>query len=95
MAGWRQVVELAMTEEEIETLTALYGRRAGYRGPRCACVSREPVVPCRGTLGAHHQTVRAVWPTARCRPADGMLLGLRRIGTARCGQDASSLQPCD
>src|SRR5258707_14555908 len=37
MAGWRRAVELAMTDEEIERLTALprSSRRAGYRGRRC------------------------------------------------------------
>ncbi len=64
MAGWRQAVELAMTGEEIETLTALSRSRTepasrvsraamllGYREkPSFFAVGRR--------LGVHHQTVQ-------------------------------------
>src|SRR5215470_17636297 len=55
MAGWRQVVELAMTEGEVETLTAFSRSRSepagepGIAGGDAACLPREPVVLCRGT----------------------------------------------
>ena len=51
MAKWRQAVELALTDEEIEALTALSRsrtgtRQAGCRGPRC-CL---PIASCRRSL---------------------------------------------
>lgn len=40
MAGWRQAVELAMTDEEIETLTAVSRSRTepGVAGRDAACL---------------------------------------------------------
>ena len=79
MAGWRQAVELAMTGEEIETLTALSRSRTepasrvsraamllGYREkPSFFAVGRR--------LGVHHQTVQRCVerpsPMAHWRPS--------------------------
>ena len=77
MAGWRQAVELAMTGEEIETLTALSRSRTepasrvsraamllGYREkPSFFAVGRR--------LGVHHQTVPSSGPSpmAHWRPS--------------------------
>ena len=55
MAGWRQAVALAMTGEEIEALTALFGAvadrtgRPGVAGSDAARLSGEAIVLCRGT----------------------------------------------
>ena len=51
MARWRQAVELAMTEAEVETLTALSRSRTepGIAGSDAACLPRQCVVLCRGT----------------------------------------------
>ena len=63
MAGWRRAVELAMTAEEIETLTALSrSRTEAARGGRRRCCS--PIASSRRfcqmgqRLGVHHQTVQ-------------------------------------
>ena len=63
MAGWRRVVELAMTCEEIERLTALSRsrteRRAGIAGADAAGLSRDPSFCAVGQrVGVHHQTVQ-------------------------------------
>jgi transposase len=64
MAGWRQVVELAMTEEEIETLTALSRSRTepASRVSRAAMLLAYRENPSffavARRLGAHHQTVQ-------------------------------------
>ncbi len=65
MARWRQAVELAMTDEEIGTLTALSrsrtepARRVSRRAMLLA-YRETPVVLCGGTKTwrAHHQTVQ-------------------------------------
>ena len=53
MAGWRRAVELAMTGEEIETMTLFWGRgprrRAAWSGANAARLSPAAVVFCRGT----------------------------------------------
>src|SRR6478672_9842980 len=50
MAGWRRAVELAMTGEEIERLTALSRSRTepGIAGADAAGLSRESFVLCGG-----------------------------------------------
>src|SRR3974390_99916 len=64
MAGWRRAVELAMTAEEIETLTALSRSRteAGGRGERAQMLlayRQQPSFFAVGQkLGVHHQTVQ-------------------------------------
>ena len=65
MAGWRQAVELAMTGEEIETLTALSRSRTepASRVSRAAMLlgyQGEAVVLCPwdADFGVHHQTVQ-------------------------------------
>jgi transposase len=64
MAGWRQAVELAMTDEEIETLTALSRSRTepASRVARAAMLLayRENPSFCAVArrLGVHHQTVQ-------------------------------------
>ena len=70
MARWRQAVELAMTDEEIEVLTALSRSRTepASRVSRAAMLlglSREAIVLCRGTK-------------AWCASSDGP--ALRRTG---------------
>ena len=63
MAGWRQAVELAMTDEEIATLTALSRSRTepASRVSRAQMLLayRENASFCAvgGELGVHHQTV--------------------------------------
>src|SRR5262245_64698901 len=63
MAGWRQAVELAMTDEEIATLTALSRSRTepASRVSRAQMLLayRENPSFCAvgGELGVHHQTV--------------------------------------
>jgi transposase len=64
MAGWRQAVELAMTDEEIETLTALSRSRTepASRVSRAAMLIAYRETPSffavGQRLGAHHQTVQ-------------------------------------
>src|SRR6185312_5603760 len=64
MATWRQAVELAMTEEEIETLTALSRSRteSASRVSRAAMLlayRENPSFFAVGRrLGVHHQTVQ-------------------------------------
>jgi hypothetical protein len=64
MAGWRRAVELAMTGEEIETLTALSRSRteAARRVERAQMLlayRRQPSFFAVGQrLGVHHQTVQ-------------------------------------
>lgn len=53
MARWRQAVELAMTDEDIEALTVLSREdrtgEPGVAGRDAACLPRERVVLCGGT----------------------------------------------
>ena len=64
MAGWRRAVELAMTGEEIETLTALSRSRteAARRVERAQMLlayRQQPSFFAMGQrLGVHHQTVQ-------------------------------------
>jgi transposase len=64
MAGWRQAVELAMIDEEIETLTALSRSRTepASRVSRAAMLIAYRETPSffavGQRLGAHHQTVQ-------------------------------------
>ncbi|MDH2357026.1 IS630 family transposase [Bradyrhizobium sp. SSUT112] len=64
MAGWRQAVELAMSDEEIETLTALSRSRTepARRVSRAAMLLAYRETPSffavGRRLGAHHQTVQ-------------------------------------
>src|SRR5499427_10148576 len=64
MATWRQAVELAMTEKEIETLTALSRSRteSASRVSRAAMLlayREDPSFFAVGRrLGVHHQTVQ-------------------------------------
>ena len=65
MAGWRRVVELAMTGEEIERLTALSRSRTepgepGIAGADAAGLSRKYPSFCAvgQRVGVHHQTVQ-------------------------------------
>src|SRR6266567_6100029 len=64
MARWRQAVELAMTEEEIETLTALSRSRTepASRVSRAAMLlayrEKASFFAVAQRLGAHHQTVQ-------------------------------------
>jgi transposase len=64
MAGWRQVVEMAMTEEEIETLTVLSRSRTepASRASRAAMLLAYRENPSffavARRLRAHHQTVQ-------------------------------------
>jgi hypothetical protein len=79
MAGWRQAVELAMTGEEIETLTTLSGRgpsrRAGYRGRRCcSAIGRsrrslpwDAALAC--TIRRSSAASSGPWPMAYWRPS--------------------------
>src|SRR6185312_12701712 len=65
MAGWRRAVDLAMTAEEIETLTAL-SRSRTEAARHVGRLSPAAVVFCRGTK---------TWRTSSDGPA------LRRAGT--------------
>jgi hypothetical protein len=61
MAGWRRVVELAMTGEEIERLTALSRSRTEpasrvSRAQMLLAYRENPAVGQR--VGVHHQTVQ-------------------------------------
>ncbi|MGY3434369.1 hypothetical protein ACVWWI_006345 [Bradyrhizobium sp. USDA 3686] len=75
MAGWRQAVELAMTDEEIETLTALSRSRSepARRVSRAAMLLAYRETPSffavGQRLGVHHQTVQRCGrrPMARWR----------------------------
>ena len=64
MARWRQAVELAMTGEDIETLTALSRSRTepASRVPRAALLlayrERPSFFAVGQRLGVHHQTVQ-------------------------------------
>src|SRR5260370_7404639 len=64
MAGWRRAVELAMTGEEIETLTALSRSRTepASRVSRAAMLlayrERASFFAVGQRLGVHHQTVQ-------------------------------------
>ena len=65
MAGWRQAVALAMTEQEIEALTALSRSRdrtgrPGVAGQRCcSAIGRSHrSLPWDEDSGVHHQTVQ-------------------------------------
>src|SRR6266516_918598 len=64
MARWRQAVEVAMTEEEIETLTALARSRTepASRVSRAAMLlayrEKASFFAVAQRLGAHHQTVQ-------------------------------------
>ncbi|KRR10527.1 IS630 family transposase [Bradyrhizobium valentinum] len=79
MAGWRQGVELAMTDEEIETLTALSRSRTepARRVSRAAMLLAYRETPSffavGQRLGAHHQTVQRCVERAA---ADGALAAL-------------------
>ena len=78
MAGWRRAVELAMTAEEIETLTALSRSRteAARRVERAQMLlayrQQRSFFAVGQRLGVHHQTVQRCierdWPMARWRP---------------------------
>src|ERR1700756_5678245 len=64
MAGWREAVELAMTEEEIEALTALSrsrtepASRVSRAGMLLAYRETPSFFAVAQRLGAHHQTVQ-------------------------------------
>src|ERR1700756_462936 len=64
MAGWREAVELAMTEEEIETLTALSrsrtepASRVSRAGMLLSYLETPSFFAVAQRLGAHHQTVQ-------------------------------------
>src|ERR1700745_2405449 len=64
MAGWRRAVDLAMTAEEIETLTALSRSRteAARHVERAQMLlayrQQRSVFPVGQRLGVHHQTVQ-------------------------------------
>src|SRR6201984_2361206 len=64
MAGWRRAVDLAMTAEEIETLTALSRSRteAARHGGRAQMLlayrQQRSFFAVGQRLGAHHQTVQ-------------------------------------
>lgn len=79
MAGWRQAVELAMTDEEIATLTALSRSRTepARRVSRAAMLLAYRETPSffavGQKLGAHHQTVQRCVERA---VADGALAAL-------------------
>src|SRR5947207_15643221 len=77
MATWRQAVDLAISDEEIETLTALSRSRTepGVAGSDAAGLPRGPVVLCRGT-----KTWRASSDGPALHRAGG---GLRRTGGTR------------
>ena len=63
MAGWRQVVELAMTDDEIEKLTAIAYSRTGVarrveRAQMLLAYRETPSFFAVGQkVGVHHQTV--------------------------------------
>ena len=79
MAGWRQAVELAMTAEEIETLTALSRSRTepASRVSRAQCCS--PIARSRRSLRWDTDLASIIrrssaassgrWPMARWRPS--------------------------
>ena len=79
MAGWRQAVELAMTDEEIETLTALSrsrtepARRVSRAAMLLAYRENPSFFAVGQRLGAHHQTVQRCVERA---VADGALTAL-------------------
>ena len=93
MAGWRQAVELAMTGEEIETLTALSRSRTepasrvsraamllGYREkPSFFAVGRR--------LGVHHQNAgsQGLAGVAGVRQGQGARLSARVVDDAAVG----------
>ena len=64
MAGWRRVVELAMTDEEIERLTALSRSRTEpasrvSRAQMLLAYRENPSFCAAGQrVGVHHQTVQ-------------------------------------
>jgi hypothetical protein len=70
MAGWRRVIELTMTDEEIERLTVLSRSRpeAASRVSRAQMLLayRENPSFCAvgQRIGVHHQTVHAAWSAA-------------------------------
>ena len=67
MAGWRRAVELAMTDEEIERLTALSRSRTEPAGrvsrAQMLLAYRENPSFCAvgQRVGVHHQTVSRWW----------------------------------
>lgn len=79
MAGWRRVVELAMSDEEIATLTTLSRSRLELASrvsrARMLLAYRENPSFCAvgQRLGVHHQTVQRCverrWPMARWQPS--------------------------
>ena len=79
MAGWRRAVELAMTAEEIETLTALSRsrprRRAAWSGRKCCSpiASSRRFLPWDKNLAYTIRRSSAAssghWPMARWRPS--------------------------
>jgi transposase len=79
MAGWRQAVELAMTDEEIETLTALSrsrtepARRVSRAAMLLAYRENPSFFAVGQRLGAHHQTVQRCVERA---VAEGALVAL-------------------
>lgn len=79
MAGRRQAVELAMTDEEIETLTALSrsrtepARRVSQAAMLLAYRENPSFFAVGQRLGAHHQTVQRCVERA---VADGALAAL-------------------
>ena len=65
MAGWRQAVALAISEEQIEQLTSVSRSRteraeaARRTGTNASCLPRDPIVFCGcATARAHRQTVQ-------------------------------------
>ena len=80
MAGWRQAIELAMTEEEIEALTAISRSRTEpasrvARAQMLLAYRENPSFFAVGRrLGVHHQTVATLrragaglWPAGGTR----------------------------
>jgi hypothetical protein len=56
MGGWRQAIELALSEDDIVKLTAIFpipngARESGDGGEYVAGLPREPVVLCGGACG--------------------------------------------
>ena len=90
MAGWRRAVEVAMTNEEIERLTALSrsrtepaSLRAGIAGADAVGLSRESFVLCGGakSVGVHHQRFQ------RCvERGDGLWAAGGHRGSTTAGQ---------
>jgi hypothetical protein len=77
MAGWRQAVELAMTDDEIEKLTAIAHSRseAARRVERAQMLLAYRETPSFFAVGqkvrVHHQTVRTLRRASACLWAAG------------------------